>query len=222
MAHEGKHEGKKSAGRIPADLPLDLEYLTRIDANDFLTALPLEDARVESADASGTEIAALSLVGCVLERVTLAQSKVQSALVRDVRLVKCDLSNAVLSGFEARRVEFIDCRLLGMKLIACRWQDVLVENCDARYAQFNGVVKSCEFKGTRLDEADLRGVNLEGTTFNDASLRRADLSGARLNTTNLRGAEIDGLVVRAEDLRGALVTPPQAMDLARLLGLVIG
>ena len=65
-------------------------------------------------------------------------------------------------------------------------------------------------------------MNLEGTTFIDASLRRADLSGARLNNTNLRGADIDGLAVRAEDLKGALVTAPQAMDLARLLGLVIG
>ncbi len=45
---------------------------------------------------------------------------------------------------------------------------------------------------------------------------------ANLNTTNLRGAEIEGLVVQGENLRGALVTPTQAMDPARLLGLVIG
>jgi len=137
--------------------------------------------------------------------------------------VKCDLSNAVFGRFEARRVEFIDCRLLGMKTSACRWQDVLIENCDARYAQFNGgVLRSCEFKGTRLDEADFRGANLEGSVFMDASLRRADFSDARLGNANLRGAEIGGMVVRAEDLRGALVTAPQAMDLARLLGVVIG
>jgi uncharacterized protein YjbI with pentapeptide repeats len=212
-----------SAGRVPADLPPDLEYLTPIEAAAFLPALPLEDARVESGDLTGAEIPSLSLTGSVLERMVFAQARVQSTLLRDVRFVKCDLSNAVFHRFEARRVEFIDCRLLGMKAIACNWQDVLVENCDARYAQFNGgVVRSCEFKGARLDEADVRGVNLAGTLFRDASLRRADLSGAKLNNANLRGADIDGLVVHAEDLRGALVTPPQAMDLARLLGLVIG
>lgn len=220
MAQAGK---KASAARIPADLPSDLEYLTLIDAAGFLSALPLEDARLYAADVTGVEIPSLSLRGSVVEGAVFAQTAVQSALLRDVRLVKCDLSNAVLRGFDARRVEFIDCRLLGMKAIACHWQDVLVENCDARYAQFSGgEARSCEFKGTRLDEADLRGMNLEGTTFAETSLRRADLSGARLSNANLRGADIEGLVVRAEDLKGALVTAPQAMDLARLLGLAIG
>jgi uncharacterized protein YjbI with pentapeptide repeats len=214
---------KAATGRVPADLPSDFECLTSIEASSFLPALPLEDARVEAEDVAGAEIPSLSLTGSVLVRVVFAQARIQAALLRDVRFVKCDLSNAVFRGFEARRVEFIDCRLLGIKAISCNWQDVLLEDCDARYAQFNGgVVRSCEFKGTRLDEADFRGVNLAGTIFRNASLRRADLSGAKLNTTNLRGADIDGLVVHAEDLRGALVTPPQAMDLARLLGLVIG
>jgi len=220
MAHEGK---KVPRGRIPADLPSALDYLTQVDSARFLSAIPLEDVHLDTADVTGAEIPSLSVTGGVIERVVFAQARMQTAVLRDVRLVKCDLSNAVLRGFEARRVEFIDCRLLGMKVIECRWHDVLVENCDARYAQFNGgIVRSCEFKGTRLDEADFRGVNLEGTTFVDTALRRADLSGARLNNVNLRGADIDGLVVRAEDLKGALVTAPQAMDLARLLGLVIG
>ena len=214
---------KATNGRVPADLPTGLEYLTSIEATRFLPSLPLEDARVEAGDLTGCEVTSLALTCCVLERVVFAQAAVQSALLRDVRFIKCDLSNAVSRGFEARRVEFIDCRLLGMKAISCNWQDVLLEDCDARYAQFNGgVARSCEFKGTRLDEADFRGVNLAGTIFRDASLRRADLSGAKMNATNLRGADIDGLVVRAGDLGGALVTPPQAMDLARLLGLVIG
>lgn len=199
MLQDMGHERRKLpiAGRIPADLPEDLDYLTIVGGADFLAALPLEDGRVVATDAAGAEIPALTLTGAVMEGVSLAQAKIQTSRLRDVRLVKCDLSNAVLRGFEGRRVEFIDCRLLGMKAIECRWQDVLVENCDARYAQFNsGVVRSCEFKSTRLDEADFRGANLEGTVFSDSSLRRADLSGANLNTANVRSADIDGLWCR--------------------------
>jgi uncharacterized protein YjbI with pentapeptide repeats len=67
----------------------------------------------------------------------------------------------VLCGFEACRAGFIQRRLLGTKAVACHCQDVLVEKCDVRYAQFNGgVVRSGEFKGSRLDVADLRRVNL--------------------------------------------------------------
>ena len=50
---------------------------------------------------------------------------------------------------------------------------------------------------------------------------RADLTGAKLEGADLRGAELEGLIARAEDVRGAIVTPAQAMDLARLLGLDI-
>ena len=52
-------------------------------------------------------------------------------------------------------------------------------------------------------------------------LVRADLTGAKLKGADLRGADIEGITARAEDVRGAIVTPAQAMELARLLGLVI-
>ncbi len=50
---------------------------------------------------------------------------------------------------------------------------------------------------------------------------QADLTGAKLRGTDFRGADIEGITVRAEDLRGAVVTPAQAIELARLLGIVI-
>ena len=49
----------------------------------------------------------------------------------------------------------------------------------------------------------------------------ADLTGAKLNSADLRGASLDRIVVNAPDVRGAIVNPTQAMELARLLGLVI-
>jgi uncharacterized protein YjbI with pentapeptide repeats len=52
-------------------------------------------------------------------------------------------------------------------------------------------------------------------------LNRADFTGSRLRKADLRAAEIDGIIVRAEDVAGAIVTPAQAMELSRLLGLVV-
>jgi uncharacterized protein YjbI with pentapeptide repeats len=158
----------------------------------------------------------------VLERISFAQCEIRSLQLRDVRLVKCDLSNSVLLGFEARRVEFLECRLTGMKAFECKWQDVLVEHCDARYAQFNsGALRACEFQSTQLQDADFRAADLKGAVFTRAMLNRADFTGAKLRKADFRGADIEGVVVRAEDVAGAIVTPAQAIELSRLLGLTV-
>ena len=127
-----------------------------------------------------------------------------------------------MRGFEATRVEFIDCRLTGMMAIECRWQDVLIENCDGRYAQISdGKLHTCEFKASNFAEADFRNADLEGTIFTQAILTRADFSHSKLSGVDLGGADIDGIIVGPEEVRGAIVNAPQAMDLARLLGLII-
>ena len=44
---------------------------------------------------------------------------------------------------------------------------------------------------------------------------------SKLVGADLRSSEIDGVVLLPADVRGAIVSPAQAMDLARLLGIVI-
>ena len=204
------------------DLPGKSEPLSTVSIDLLLGGSVLEDSRAEAIDLSGRKLEELKLRSSVLERISFAQCEIRSLQLRDVRLVKCDLSNSVLLGFEARRVEFLECRLTGMKAFECKWQDVLVEHCDARYAQFNsGALRACEFQSTQLQDADFRAADLKGAAFTRAMLNRADFTGAKLRKADFRGADIEGIVVRAEDVAGAIVTPAQAMELARLLGLVI-
>jgi uncharacterized protein YjbI with pentapeptide repeats len=215
---------KNSIPKTPAppDLPERLEDLLPISVEDLRSGRPLEDVRMRDADISGSVLAALAVRGAFFERLSLANCTAASCHWRDIRLMNCDLSNAVLRGFEANRVEFIDCRLIGMRAFECTWQDVLIENCDARYAQFtDGKVRGCEFRGTRMEEADFRSTGLELTIFREVDLKRGDLRGANLDGTDLRGAAIEAVLVNAADVRGAIVSPAQAIDLVRLLEMVI-
>jgi uncharacterized protein YjbI with pentapeptide repeats len=205
----------------PENLPAK-DSLTPVEAERLLSGEPIEECLIQEIDLSGRSIPSLIAWNSVLDHVSFASSRIAKFRLRDVRLVKCDLSNAVLHGFEAVRVEFVDCRMTGMRAVECHWEDILVENCDLRYAQFsNGRFRSSEFKSCNLGDADLRGANLEGAIFANTMLCRADLSKAGLRGTDLRGAEIEGVTVRPEDLRGTIVNVAQAMDLARLLGLII-
>ncbi len=217
-----KRRKDESVPRVPPENLPGKDDLTLVETERLLAGEPIEECLIQEIDLSGRRIPSLVALNSVMDHVSFASSRIAKFRLRDARLVKCDLSNAVLHGFEATRIEFVDCRMTGMSAIQCHWEDVLVENCDLRYAQLSdGQIRSSEFKSCNLGDADLRGAHLEGAIFTNAVLCRADLSKARLRGTDLRGAEIEGVTVQPEDLRGAIVNVTQAMDLARLLGLII-
>ncbi len=138
------------------------------------TSANIEDARIEGLDAHGETVRALVARGSVFERISFSGCSMPSLRLRDVRLIRCDLSNAVLTGSELVRVEFIQCRLTGMKAIECKWKDVLLEGCEGGYAQFNeSELAGCEFRDTQLREADFRSADLQGAKFAHTALNRA-------------------------------------------------
>ncbi len=207
--------------RKPPEISSNLDSAFLASPN-ILASTPLEECCVANLDLLGLRRDTLTATNSIFERVNFSNCWIGALRLRDVRLIGCDLSNAELRGFEATRVEFIDCRLVGMKAFECRWQDVLVENCVARYAQFaDGHARTCEFKASQLEDVDFRGADLEGAIFLHGTLERADLTGAKLKGVDLRGTKIDGITLRPQDAAGLIVSAPQAMQLARLLRLVI-
>jgi len=188
----------------------------------LLEGAPLEDLGFSDCDVSGQRIAELTASGVILERVSLAGCEISSLRLRDVRLVGCDLSNAMLRSFEATRVELVGCRMVGMHAPGCRWQSVLLDHCDARFAQLSeGRLRRTEICESHLGEAVLSRAELTESRWMETILRGADLNGARLAGLDLRRCEIEGMIARAEDLRGVRVTAAHALELARLLGVVI-
>ena len=78
------------------------------------------------------------------------------------------------------------------------------------------------FDGVRLCEASLGALRARGAW----RLHACDLSGADLLGTSLAGqdlteCEIAGVRLAGGEVRGAVVTPAQACELAKLLGVVI-
>jgi uncharacterized protein YjbI with pentapeptide repeats len=166
--------------RRSPDLPENLETLLPVDVK-HLEGQTIRDSRGFGIDISGQHFSSLRFVTCLLERMSFANCTIGSCRFRDVRLEKCDLSNAVLRGSEATRIELVDCRLTGLKAIECRWRDVLIENCDVRYTQCtDGAVIVSEFKTSQFLDADFRNTKvarnsnqLFGSLGNGAPAERA-------------------------------------------------
>ena len=158
----------------------------------------------------------------VLDRVSLAGGRFGSIRLKDVRLVNCDLANLVTHGLELVRVEFVNCRMTGLRGGEADCQDILVSEGDQRYCQFRyGRFKSAEFDSCNFEDADFQGTDLSGSQFRRCRLRNAEMSEVKLVNADLRGSLVEGLKLNAQDLRGAVVDPSQAMIFAPLLGIRI-
>jgi uncharacterized protein YjbI with pentapeptide repeats len=208
---------RRDAPDLSEGLPSQREAGWWFDDGEFAA---IRDRSLQDLEATNLKAGTLRVEGAVVERVQLAGSEFGSVVWKDVRFAGCDLANVRAHRLTLVRVELIDCRMAGLRSEAAEWQDVLVRNGDARFAQMQGgKFRSCEFDGCQWEDADLQKADVSGCVFRSSKLGRADLRGANLRETDLRGSEVEGMVVGAEDVRGAVVDTAQAMVFARLLGL---
>lgn len=188
----------------------------------LLEGEPLEDLIFTDLDLSNQRLPSLRGSNLIFHRVSFNNCEIASTRLADARFTECDLSNAQLRSFEATRVEFLSCKLVGINALACRWQHVLLDHCDARFGQFSeGRIRHSELRATQLREAALGRVDLEATRFIDVVLRQADLANTRLAGLDLSTCDLEQISTRIEDLRGAIVSAAQAMELSRFLEVVI-
>lgn len=158
-----------------------------------------------------------------LERANLAQTVLRFSKLRDVRLVKSDLSNADLGATAWDRVEVLEGRLTGMKASEASFQDVRFVDCKADFALFRfAEFRDCHFEACVLKEADFQGADLRGVVFKGSDIRGANFTGARLDQADFRGVNFAEAVLRPEDLKGIVIDADQALELAPFFAQALG
>ena len=209
----------------PRDTPRQIPTPDETNAatlDDLLEERSFEDTTFTNLDLSNQRLPTLKGSNLLFDRVSFSNCEIATTRLSDVRFIRCDFSNAQLRSFEATRVEFIDCKLVGINALACRWQDVLLDHCDARFAQLSeGRIRRSEIRATQLREAALNRIDFEATRFTDVSLCQTELTNTKLSGLDLSTCDLEAITLHVEDLRGAIVSAAQAMQLARFLEVVI-
>jgi uncharacterized protein YjbI with pentapeptide repeats len=212
----------RTTGREPAGIPA-IEDLEQTGAAALLSGGTLRDAYLSELDLAAKTLPEIRIFDSLCERASFAGTVLSSARWNDVQFRNCDFSNAVFHTLDARRVEFFDCRMTGMKASGCMMQDVLFDHCDLRYACFSqGSLEACEFVSSHLDESEFASTRVERALFTACTLKRADLTASTLKESDLRGADIEGILIQDASFRTSTITPAQAIELARLMGLKLG
>lgn len=182
----------------------------------------VRDCTIENLNLNELSTQSILFENCVLHRVSFTRSKLGGLRLKDVRMVECDFANAAAAAPKILRVEFLNCRLTGLRATEAKCQHVLISEGDAAFSQFRfGVFKTSEFNSCNFSEADFHNSDLRGAILKGCNFENAEMTGAKLEAADFRGSRVEGLVANAEDLRGAIVDPAQAMVFAELMGLKI-
>ncbi len=159
---------------------------------------------------------------CVFLRCVFSENHVKRMSFVDCVFDHSDLSNMRFEKTTFQRVRFVSCRMTGVSFGDAALTNAELTSCNLDYASF---------EGTRLDrslvsQCRMRESIWSGVTFSRMSFEKTDLTQAQWHRTpmkgiDLRGCEITGWAIAPGDLRGLTVTSLQALELSKLLGIVV-
>ena len=159
---------------------------------------------------------------CRFTRCRIAPGAIRWLSFSDCVFENCDLSSAVMRKASFLRAEFRDCRMVGVDFSEASLQSVLFSACQMKYANFSRAkLNPARFENCTMDNAAFYECKNKAVAFSGGSLVEAELGGMPLKDIDLRSTDIRGIRVVGGELKGAIVSPVQAMELAKILGVVI-
>lgn len=215
-------QNKKNTYTIDApDIPDKLEnyeYRSNSISDEFsLFMKSISNCTIENQIAERGTIKQL-----VCNNVTFKNVSFKYLDIINARFINCDFSNIDLSGSIIHRIELIKCKHIGTNLTDCTLRNVIFENCNGNYSCFRfSNLGQVSFNNCILENGDFEVSVLSKVFFDNCNLQQAQFSKTKLKDIDLSTDNIDGIGVRIEDLNGAIVSPLQAVSLARKMGLII-
>jgi hypothetical protein len=196
--------------------------LVEIPAADFVSEASLEACRLVSADLAGTDASIISLDEVRLEKVVLAEAKLQKLAGRDVIAKNCDFSAANCAESSFQRSAFEGGRMTGLDCSKGVFKDVTFRGCKLDMANFRFCkLTSVKFKDCVLTDADFLAAELKDVSFESCLLERTEFTHSKLKNVDLRSSELIDLK-GWQYLKGAIIDGVQLMTAAPYLANELG
>ena len=142
----------------------------------------------------------------------------------DAELCGRRLSGVALTGAKLRGLVLRECLLEGCTLLSCDLTRVELLDCQWRGANWDcSILERVRLTGCDLSEGWLSGCRLRRFEVRDCRFIKTGFFKTDLEGIDFRTCRLEGITVSdtGRELRGAIVGPEQAVELARLLGLVV-
>lgn len=199
----------------------ELEDVGDFDQYDF-DGEKVQNKMVEGISISDRCGIGTTVDSCIFKNVIFADCDFKNIDLIDVRFENCDLSNISLRGGSIHRVEFVNCKLVGARLDESNMKDVLFNNVLGPYSNFSySKLQNVSMEESNLEESIFQEVNHKNIIFKESNLSNSYFNKTQLDKVDFTSCEITGIDVDIESVRGVIVTSYQALDLTRLMGIVI-
>jgi len=159
---------------------------------------------------------------CILSNINFQQADLFKAEFTDVRFEKCDLSNSTFKDAVLHRCEFVECKMIGLNLHSATLTHVSITDCIASFAMLNeSRLKEVAIETSSFDKSSFQGSILKQVQLIETNLNQAYLAGTNFKGIDVSSCQLEGVIVNMNELEGLIVSPTQALELSKLMGLVI-
>ncbi|MDB8800851.1 MULTISPECIES: pentapeptide repeat-containing protein [unclassified Romboutsia] len=164
----------------------------------------------------------ISFNSCVFKNIIFEECDLKKIDIVDCIFENCDLSNIDISDSSIYRTEFINCKLIGSRFDDSLMKNVVFKDTIGIYSNFsyaklkNICFKDSNFRNSVFQEIESKGLILESTDLTKSVFRGSSLDKVDLTTCN-----IDSLEVSIKDVSGGIFTPIQALELTKLMNIVV-
>lgn len=202
------------------------------DAEEWLMILETaayEESAIENYWAKGLQFAEMDWHGLAIHNVLFTSCRFsgchfEKASFRQTVLRNCDISNCNFGD------SYWDCCTLEeIKGPGLLWQEsslhhILFRHCQMRYANLTRAgLEFVQFEQCGLQEASFSACKFKNCQWSESDLSKGDFFRAPLCNIDLSDCEISGIMVSDDfhELKGVTVNSFQAVELSKLLGLVV-
>lgn len=159
---------------------------------------------------------------CIFRNIIFENVLLENVTLMNVVFEHCDLSNLDFSSTTIHKVKFVECKLVGSDFSSSSLQNVIFYNSVARYSNFS----FAKMKDVLVDHSDFTNGIMNECTFKNvfftsSRLQLMEFLKTPLKGIDLRSCEIEGIKLSGPELFGTIVTPDQAIELSKLLGILV-
>lgn len=185
---------------------------------------PVVNIHAANLEASNSDFNRLELSGSRIERGQFLDSDFDHASFVDMVFDHCDFSNSKFEEVYFQRCEFVNCRFLGCQMTDCVLRNCFFKESTFEYANLNGAYfESVEMETCNMAEAFLGSVRYKswkavGTRFVHTNFFKTRLKGFDFSKCELSDIIISDTM---EEIKGAKISAVQALEIARLAGVIV-
>lgn len=192
---------------------------------DFYKALEenyLYNAQFEDQLFSMIEEEHIHFDSCYFKNVIFEECKFSHIDMMDCIFEGCDVSNIIMSEGCMHRCEFHNCRMVGADFSNMVIKNILFDTNSNRYGNYScSKLQNCIFKQMDMTSTNLNDMRIKDVIFDSCNLSLCEFIHTPLTNIDVSTSNIEGITITVDSMKGLCVSPNQAIDLSKLLGLKV-